>query len=165
MLDKQVDRTQQFLGTLFGALADFTWKTNEVKRLEEKIYGTKQRVSYGVAQYGIEMVMPKGTSGKSLAEMNDMDVREKREIERYVKMKAEIDMLEYIAVTDYVASSEELSTIYDLALVGMSMREIGKHMCTDRRTVTKRIEDIFKVAMQTELVETWLIYGVVDVFD
>lgn len=164
-IERVQDRTEEFLGRMMGALADFTWKTNEVKRLERKIYGTGQKVSYGVAQYGIEMVMPKGTSGKSLSEMDDMDEREKREIERYVKMKAEIDMLDRIAIMDCVSNDIQLATIYDLALAGMSVRGIAKHMCSDRATVTKQIEGAFIAAMQDEVIETWLIYGVVDTFE
>lgn len=164
-VERVQDRTQEFLGRMMGALADYKWKKNEIVRLEEKLFGTGQKVSFGVAQYGIEMAMPKGSSGKSITEMKDLDRLEKRKINNFMEMKAEVEVVKSIEGIDYVMDNVYLATIYDLALEGKSMREIGKRVCMDRRTVTKHIEDIFKVAMQTELVETWLIYGVVDVFD
>lgn len=164
-VERVQDRTQEFLGDLMGYLADLVFLRNQVEFLEQQLFGGRIRVSYGVAQYGIDMVMPKGSSGKSFAEMDDMDKREKRQLKEYKQFKSTIDVLERIAGFEFVRKDYKLRMIYELALSGCNMVEIGKLVSMDRRTVTKRIETIFIAAMQDELVETWLMYGVVDTYE
>ena len=64
-------------------IRDYRWMKNEINRLQRIVYGsTFLMKSWGVAQYGIDAAMPKGSEGKSHDEMDAMDVRERKQIER-----------------------------------------------------------------------------------
>ncbi|USK57808.1 hypothetical protein LIS82_26665 (plasmid) [Cytobacillus solani] len=58
-------------------LRDFYWMKKEVNRLQKYLYGRPSPMrSWGVAQYGLDVAMPKGISGKSQMELRSMDIRE-----------------------------------------------------------------------------------------
>ncbi len=51
--------------------------------MQKVLYGsTIPMKNWGVAQYGLEAAMPKGSSGKSQAELRQMDMREERFFKR-----------------------------------------------------------------------------------
>src|SRR3954451_9107043 len=56
-------------------IRDYRMMKREIERLQRIIYGTIQPMrSWGVALYGIEASMPRGSKGKSQAELRDMDI-------------------------------------------------------------------------------------------
>lgn len=64
-------------------IRDYNWVKKEIILLQRIVYGPPvPMIKWGVAQYGIESLMPKGSKGKSAAEMDQMDLREKRQIQR-----------------------------------------------------------------------------------
>lgn len=70
----------------------------EVQRLQRVIYGTDIPMRrWGVAQYGIEATLPKGSKGKSQAELRDMDMREERLFKRLRKFEERVDAIETAA--------------------------------------------------------------------
>nr|WP_238409502.1 hypothetical protein [Bacillus safensis] len=69
-----------------GLVHNYHWMAKEVQRLQHVLYGTDIPMrSWGVAQYGIEATLPKGSKGKSQAELRDMDMREERLFKRLRK--------------------------------------------------------------------------------
>lgn len=159
------NRTEEFLGTLASWLNDFCWMSNEVERLQDELFSYRLKVSYGVAQYGIEMTLPNGSSGKSKYEMAELETREAERVKRFWKMKNQIDMVEHIALIEEIRTNYELATIYELLLSGSSQTLISDHMKQDRRTIKRKIDEIYYIAIQNETIETFLLYGVVDKFE
>lgn len=116
-------------------LRDYHWMKKEVERLERTIYGyTTPMKSWGVAQYGIEATLPKGSSGKSQAELRDMDLREERLYKRLEKYKGKVFAIEMAA--DLLEGEKE-KVIYDCMLDGMSYRAIAYHIGTSRNQAKK----------------------------
>ncbi|ASB94168.1 Uncharacterised protein [Bacillus subtilis] len=61
----------------------YHWMVKEVQRLQRVLYGSVIPMkNWGVAQYGLESAMPKGSPGKSQAELRQMDMREERLFKR-----------------------------------------------------------------------------------
>ncbi|MCY9444431.1 sigma-70 family RNA polymerase sigma factor, partial [Bacillus spizizenii] len=61
----------------------YHWMAKEVHRLQRVLYGSVIPMkNWGVAQYGLEAAMPKGSPGKSQAELRQMDMREERLFKR-----------------------------------------------------------------------------------
>lgn len=150
---------EKYKADLIKLISDAHWMFKEVARLEECIFGDIcMKVSYGVAQYGIEMCMPKGSSGCSISESLELDRREERQLKRYYKMKAKIDVADYIAG---LLGNIELETIYDCLLTGMSLTEVGKHMEKDRKLIYNVREEVCNIAVKDELVVKFFEYGVV----
>ncbi|TWJ99384.1 hypothetical protein CHCC20493_1924 [Bacillus licheniformis] len=51
-------------------ISSYHWMAKEVQRLQRVLYGSDIPMrSWGVAQYGLEAAMPKGSPGKSQAEL------------------------------------------------------------------------------------------------
>jgi DNA-binding CsgD family transcriptional regulator len=107
-------------------LKDYFWMKNEVKRLSVLLYGVSIPMrSWGVAQYGIEAAMPKGSSGKSQAELRDMDIKEERMHKRLGSYQEKVYAIEIAAE---FLEDEKSKIVYDCLLEGMSYREIGNHL-------------------------------------
>lgn len=128
-------------------IRDYRWMKNEINRLQRIVYGnTFPMKSWGVALYGIEAIMPKGSKGKSAAEMDAMDVREKKQIgrlemyERYVyALEVAIDELE----------DERQKIIYDCLLDEMTYRQIALHLAVSKDYVQKQKIDIVRQIRQS----------------
>jgi DNA-binding CsgD family transcriptional regulator len=107
-------------------LKDYFWMRNEVKRLSKLLYGVNIPMkSWGIAQYGIEAAMPKGSSGKSQAELRDLDIREERLYKRLVSYQEKVYAIEIAA--DFI-KDEKSRIVYDCLLEGMSYQEIANHL-------------------------------------
>ncbi|MEH7342740.1 sigma-70 family RNA polymerase sigma factor [Bacillus sp. JJ1532] len=118
----------------------------EVDRLERILYGhsTPMR-SWGVALYGIEATMPRGSSGKSQAELKKMDIREERAYKRLAKFQDTVYALEIAA--EFLEDEKE-KVIYDCMIDGMSFREIAYHIGISRNQVKKAKESILSQLSQ-----------------
>lgn len=123
-------------------LKDYRWMRKEITRLENVLYGhVTPMKSWGVAQYGVEATLPHGSSGKSQAELNDMDIRETRQRKRLAKLQAQVYVLE-IAV-DYI-EDEKKKAVYDCLLDGMTYRMIGYHVGMSKNAVWDLKNEIMK---------------------
>lgn len=64
-------------------IISYHWMVKEVRRLQRVLYGsTIPMKNWGVVQYGLEAAMPKGSPGKSQAELRQMNMREERLFKR-----------------------------------------------------------------------------------
>lgn len=128
-------------------IKDYRWMKNEINRLQRTIYGsTFPMKSWGVAQYGIDAVMPKGSKGKSFAEMDAMDVRERKQIERLEAYEKYIYAIE--TAVDVLAD-ERQKIIYDCLLDEMTYRQIALHLAVSKDYVQKQKTDIVRQIRQS----------------
>lgn len=98
----------------------------EIGRLQGIIYGsTVPMIKWGVAHYGIEATMPKWSKGKSAAELDAMDLREKRQIQGLENYQRNVYALE--AAVD-ILEDERQKIIYDCLLDEMTYRQVALHL-------------------------------------
>lgn len=129
-------------------IRDYRWMKNEVARLQTLIYGYHPPMSsWGVAQYGIDAAMPKGSSIRSAAEMEAMDLRDKRQWDRLKKYEAYIYAVE--KAPDFLAG-EKNKIVFDCMLEGMSYRKIGTHLEMSRDKVRDVKDDIISQLCQND---------------
>lgn len=135
-------------------IKDYRWMKNEINRLQRIVYGsTSPMKSWGVAQYGIDAAMPKGSKGKSFAEMDAMDVREKKQIERLEAYERNVYALE-MAVD--ALSDERQKIIYDCLLDEMTYRQIALHLAVSKDYVQKQKNDIVRQIRQSRQITSIL---------
>lgn len=116
-------------------LKDYPWMSREVDRLQRALYGYSAPMrSWGVAQYGIDAAMPKGSSGKSQAELRNMDLREERLYKRLTKYQSRVYALE---MAGDLLSDELEKVVYDCMLDGLSYRAIAYHIGISRNQARK----------------------------
>ncbi|MGG1291389.1 sigma-70 family RNA polymerase sigma factor [Bacillus smithii] len=127
-------------------IKDYHWMRKEIDRLERILYGysTPMR-SWGVSKYGIDLVMPRGSGGKSQAELRDLDIREERLYKRLKKYQERVYALEIAA--EYL-EDEKQRVVYDCLLDGMSYRAIAYHLGMSRSQVKKAKDDILSQLCQ-----------------
>ncbi|MFJ7950352.1 sigma-70 family RNA polymerase sigma factor [Lysinibacillus sp. NPDC096418] len=131
------------------------WK-KEINRLENVLYGGSRTMSsWGVAQYGIDAAMPKGSSIRSAEELKRMDVRERGQIARLEKLRTYVYALE---VAYNLIEDEQLTTIYDCLLDGMTYRQIAEHLSASKDYVRLKKQIIFSQISQNSQVSTILTY-------
>ena len=127
-------------------IRDYRWMKNEVFRLQTIIYGHQVPMgSWGVAQYGIDAAMPKGSSIRSVEEMDAMDLRDKRQWDRLKKYESYIYAIE--KAPDFLAG-EKNKIVFDCMLDGMSYRKIGNHLEISRDKVREVKDDIISQLCQ-----------------
>ncbi|MFF2174958.1 sigma-70 family RNA polymerase sigma factor [Lysinibacillus sp. NPDC058147] len=131
------------------------WK-KEINRLERVLYGGSSSMgSWGVAQYGIDAAMPKGSSIRSAEELKRMDVRERGQIARLEKLRTYVYALE---VAYNLIEDEQLTTIYDCLLDGMTYRQIAEHLSASKDYVRLKKQIIFSQISQNSQISTILTY-------
>lgn len=122
-------------------IRDYHLMKREVVRLDELIRRIPAPVGKGgndgVAQYGIEATLPKGSGLISKIELDQLDRRERKLLERLER---------YQSLIEFVEESEELvedpvhQVIYSCMMEGMSYRAIGKHIGKSREQI-RRLRD------------------------
>jgi hypothetical protein len=116
-------------------LRDYSWMVREIHRLEKSLYGGGSTGrSWGVAQYGLEAAMPKGSGGISKVELAAMDEREERIFKRIKKLTMKVEAVEYAA--EHI-EGEMHKVVFDCLVEGMSYREISKHLGVSRTRVSQ----------------------------
>ena len=121
-------------------LRDYHWMVREIIRLERILYGgSSSNRSWGVAQYGIEASLPKGSPGKSQAELAAMDRRDEYLYKRISKLEAKVEAVESAA---FLIKGEMHQVVYDCMLEGMSYRAIAKHLGVSKDKVRLIKEEI-----------------------
>ncbi|WP_412176991.1 sigma-70 family RNA polymerase sigma factor [Lysinibacillus macroides] len=117
-------------------IKDYIMMKQEIARLERILYGfTIPMENWGVAQYGIDAAMPRGSNGKSQAELRQMDIREKKQLGRLTILRAKVTILE-----KYTDSFPDLATniIYDRILDGWTYKSIATELRVSATYVKKR---------------------------
>lgn len=138
-------------------IKDYRWMKKEIIRLQSIIYGyTVPIASWGVAQYGIEAVMPKGSKGKSLSEIKRAESLEDKRKKRLQRYETEVFLLETLSDT---LENETQKVIFDCLLEGMTYREIGLHLGMSKDNVQKQKREIVQQLRENEQMETFLLYG------
>lgn len=109
----------------------YHWRKKELDRISNILWGSNRHSkSVGVAQYGIEATLPKpNTNLKSMAEMDDMDARDKRQYDRWVEFQSKVASIEMMI--DYL-EDEQHQIILDCMMEGMSYRSIADHLNVSR---------------------------------
>lgn len=121
-------------------IRDYRMMKREIERLQKIIYGKSiPMLSWGVAQYGLESTLPKGSSGKSYEELRDMDIREQKQIMRLEEYQRRVFAIE--TAGDYL-DREILKIVYDCMLERMTRQEIAIHLEISRDSVDKLRSDI-----------------------
>jgi hypothetical protein len=119
---------------------DYRMMKREIERLQKIIYGKVFPMnSWGVAQYGIEAAMPKGSRGKSQAELKGMDIREQKQIERLEDYQRKVIAIE--SAGDFL-DKEIHKVVYDCMLSGMTRQQIAIHLEISKESVDKFRSDI-----------------------
>lgn len=121
-------------------IRDYRMMKREIDRLQRIIYGKCLPMrSWGVAQYGVEATLPKGSSGKSQEELRDMDIREQKQIERLKEYQRKVYAIE--SAGDFL-DREILKIVYDCMLGGMTRHHIAIHLEISRDSVDKLRSEI-----------------------
>lgn len=128
-------------------LRDYHWMVREILRLERSYYGSSHDRSWGVAQYGLEAAMPKGSGGISQAELEAMDKREEWLYKRITKLEEKVEAVESAAET---IKGEMHQVVYDCMMDGMSYRAIAKHLGVSRDKVRQIKDEIISQLSQND---------------
>ncbi|MCM2983869.1 sigma-70 family RNA polymerase sigma factor [Niallia circulans] len=137
-------------------IRDYRMMKREIERLQRIIYGKSLPMrSWGVAQYGVEATLPHGSSGKSQAELRDMDIREQKQIMRLKEYQRKVFAIE--SAGDFL-DKEILKIVYDCMLSGMTRQQIAVHLEISRDSVDKLRADI-KAQIGTNTTFSKLLHG------
>lgn len=137
-------------------IRDYRMMKREIDRLQRIIYGKSVPMrSWGVAQYGVEATLPHGSSGKSQAELRDMDIREQKQIMRLQEYQRKVFAIE--SAGDFL-DKEILKIVYDCMLSGMTRQQIAVHLEISRDSVDKLRADI-KAQIGTNTTFSKLLHG------
>lgn len=125
-MEELTEAEQELFEEIDELIRSYSWMKKEVKRLQEIIYGyTVSMKNWGVAQYGDEAGLPKGSSGKSLAELKEMDLKEERQYKRLKQYESQVYAIEKAGD---LLKAEKDKVIFDCLLDGMSYRTIGQQL-------------------------------------
>src|SRR5690606_22853382 len=95
-------------------IKDYRWLKKEVNRLQHILYGYHVSMqNWGVAQYGIEAIMPRGSKGKSVSELKNVESLEEKRVKRLKRYEAEVFLLETLSDS---LQTEMQKVIYDCLL-------------------------------------------------
>ncbi|WP_397537858.1 hypothetical protein [Rummeliibacillus pycnus] len=129
-------------------IKDYMMMKKEIARLEQIIFGySVPMINWGVAQYGMDAAMPKCSSGKSKAELKQMDLRERRQHSRLLILRSKVMILE-----SYTDSFSDLPTniIYDRLLDGWTYRAIAEELSVSVTYVKDRKHHIMDVIVSAQ---------------
>lgn len=117
---------------------EYHWRKKELDRIGNIIWGgSSKSPSYGlVQQFGIEATQPKAnTNIKSRAEMDTLDVRERRLYKRWQEFSKKVEAIEIMI--DYL-DNEQHMIILDCMMEGMSYRSIADHLGINRNKIREK---------------------------
>lgn len=155
-----MDQGREMEAIINQMIKDYRWMSKEVNRLQNLLWGRSLPFSnWGVAQYGIEAAMPKGSKGKSVAEIKRAESLEEKRTNRLKRYEAEIYLLETLSDS---LNTEIQKVIFDCLLDGMTHREIGFHLNVSKDSVQKEKKKILSQLKENEQMETFLLYGEID---
>ncbi|WP_164219359.1 sigma-70 family RNA polymerase sigma factor [Virgibacillus sp. YIM 98842] len=120
----------------------YHWRKREMDRIEGILWRSfSKSPSVGlVSQYGVEATLPKpNTSIKSQAEMEAMDARERRLLNRWREYKQIVQSIE--SMGDCLQDPQQL-IILDCMMEGMSYRSIADHLGINRNKIREMKENM-----------------------
>lgn len=131
------------------------WK-KEIQRLNNVLWGSNsywEPRSEGVAVYGIEAAMPRGNKigghGLSDKELQRLDAKERHQLARLERLESYVYALE---LGLQIINDEQLNTIYDCLLDGMTYRQIAEFLATSKDYVRlKRNEIISQISQNSQI--------------
>jgi DNA-directed RNA polymerase specialized sigma subunit len=127
------DDLEQTIVDISELIRDYRMMKREIERLQKILYGMSfPMCSWGVAKYGDEAGMPKGSKGKSQIELKNMDIREQKNIERLEEYQRRVIAIESAGE---LLNKEILKVVYDCMLDGMTRYEIAIHLEISRNYV------------------------------
>lgn len=138
-------------------ISDYHWMKREVARLIDLLYGLGGGGSTGgggmTSQYGIEATLPKSSGLISKAELDEMDQRERKILDRMQKYK---DIIELVEFGEEILDEPVQQVVYSCMMEGMSYRAIGKHVGVSREKVRQLRDDIISHLCQNcHFCQTW----------
>ncbi|NRD80299.1 sigma-70 family RNA polymerase sigma factor [Bacillus sp. BRMEA1] len=137
-------------------IRDYRMMKREIERLQKILFGQAIPMrSWGVAQYGIEATLPKGSSGKSQEELRDMDIREQKNLKRLEEYQRKVFAIE--SAGDFL-NREILKIVYDCLLSGMTRQEIADHLDISRNFVDNLRQEI-KAQLNTNVTFSKILHG------
>lgn len=137
-------------------LRNYHWMRKEVDHLQQQLEGSSSPMhSWGVAQYGDEASMPKGSPGKSQAELKSMDIREQRLYERLKRYEGNVYALE---MAGDLLEEEKQKVIYDCLLERMSYRSIAENVGITRNQAKEAKKAILTTLSQKSQFVSLLIF-------
>jgi hypothetical protein len=129
-------------------LKNYRRMLREIDRLESALYrGGSPGRSWGVAQYGLEAAMPKGSGGISQAELTAMD---KRDEYLYKRIKELADKVNAVDLVVENINSEIHRMVFDCLIDEMSYRAISKHLGISRDKVKQTKDEIIYQLSQND---------------
>mgnify|MGYP000981590639 CR=1 FL=1 len=157
---RKTEEQSDMFYTVTQMIKDFKWMRNEVQRLQKLLYGHSLPIqNWGVAQYGVEAAMPKGSKGKSMMELKRIESLEEKRNNRLKRYETEVYLLETLGDT---LQNETQKVIYDCLLESMSYREIALHLMISKDNVQRQRKEIIQQLIDNEQMETFLLYGDLD---
>ncbi|MFS0783569.1 hypothetical protein [Bacillus sp. 1P06AnD] len=130
-------------------LKNYKWMRNERVRLANELFKDPSlSISSGVAQYGDEAGLPKGSSGLSQAELKNLDDREQRMYKRYIELNRKIEKMDAAVIS---LGNEKERTVLECIMDGETMTAIAIHMSLSRVRLNEIKKSIVKQL-------AWLIY-------
>jgi hypothetical protein len=140
--------TTEIVEEIENLLKDYRWMVKEIDRLERSLYGSvNSGKSWGVAQYGIEAAMPKGSGGISQVELTALDQREERIYKQIKRLSQKVEAIEQAA--EHI-EGEMHKVVFDCILEGMSYRAISDHLGVSRDKVRKMKIEIINQLSQND---------------
>lgn len=125
-MEELTEAEQDLFDQIDELVRSYSWMKKEVERLQTIIYGGAISMkSWGVAQYGVDATLPKGSSGKSQSELKEMDVKEERQYKRLKQYETQVYAIE---MAGDLLKAEKDKVIFDCLLDGMSYRAIGQQL-------------------------------------
>ncbi|ARK23296.1 hypothetical protein SporoP37_00380 [Sporosarcina sp. P37] len=125
----------------------YSFMQREVIRLEGIYFRVSDSGrSWGVAQYGIEAAMPKGSSIRSAVEIDAMDKREQRMWNRIQAYEAKIELLD--AAYDLLEDDMQ-KVIFDCMTDGMSYRSIAEHIGVSRHVIREKKDEMIQLFIES----------------
>jgi len=120
-------------------IRDYHWMRKEAEHLEKIVFGNERPKNWGVAQYGIEAMMPKGSNLKTKSELEAMDTREQRQYKRWHYYKKRVTAVERLS--ELVQGDKQLM-ILDCMIDRMSLDRISKRLGISKGKVISLKDDM-----------------------
>ncbi|MBM7633844.1 sigma-70 family RNA polymerase sigma factor [Geomicrobium sediminis] len=137
-------------------ISDYRWMKREVLRLEELLSNMTVKSSHNdnlTVNYDIEATLPKGSSGMSAAEYDQLDRRERKLIDRINRYK---EIIEFVELGEDHLQNPIHVVIYSCMMEGMSYRAIAAHLEMSKDMVRKHRDNLIShLSQNRHYSQTW----------
>ncbi|SES02853.1 hypothetical protein [Salipaludibacillus aurantiacus] len=139
-------------------ISDYRLYKREIERLNDLVYGIGVGLpsrfgNAGVAAYGVEATMPRGSSGISKSELDKLDKRERKLLYRIQGFQ---DKVEFVEAAEEMITDPVQQIVFSCMMEGLSYRAIGKHAGVSREQVRRLKDDVLCHLCQNDhLCQNW----------